>query len=261
MTLQLYSAKQYIKHWQMAKGRHSLHSPFLYNLYDRCLHKQAKHPSDNSIENIRKQVLQNNTIIPINDLGAGSHVTNQAKRSIRSIAKYSLKSQKEAKFIACLAQKINAKSIVELGTSLGITTAYLALYNSNSAITTIEGSPEIARLASSNFKQLKINNINLITSNFDDVLTQVVKDTKPDILFIDGNHTYEACLRYFNTVKPLLAKDSFIVFDDIYWSKEMTEAWKEIISDSKVQLSIDLFHLGIISFSSNYSKQHFTLKW
>ena len=55
-------------------------------------------------------------------------------------------------------------------------------------------------------------------------------------------------------------ENSIIVFDDIYWSDQMEEAWKEIVNNKRVTLSIDLFKMGIVFFHPSIVKEHYKLR-
>lgn len=260
MSSNLHILKNYINHWFKAKGRHSIHSPFLFSLYENCISNIAKYPIDNSIEQIREKLLANDNSIAVDDLGAGSKIDNSHQRKISQIAKHSLKSKKEAIFLACFSKHISAQNIIELGTSFGTTALYIAKHNPKAKIHTIEGSAEIAKIATSNFQQLNFDNIQLHIGNFDDILPKLLNEITADIIFIDGNHTKEATLRYFEMALEKINPKGFMVFDDIYWSKGMTKAWKSIIKHPKVSISIDFFHLGIISIDQDFTKQDFRLR-
>jgi len=149
-------------------------------------------------------------------------------------------------------------NVLELGTSLGITTAYLAKANSKSQIISFEGSEEVAEIAKNNFKKLKINNIKIILGDIDKTLENIIyyKD-KIDFVFIDANHQYYAVIQYFNKIMPKLDENSVLVIDDIYWSPQMTRAWNEIKQHSAVVSTIDLFHLGFVFFNKNLPRKHY----
>jgi hypothetical protein len=51
-----------------------------------------------------------------------------------------------------------------------------------------------------------------------------------------------------------------MIFDDIYWNKDMEKAWQEIKNNQKVTVSIDLFYFGLIFFRKEQEKQHFILR-
>ncbi len=230
-------------------------------MYNTCVVKSEKSQYHNEIEQLRNTLEKDKREIYVNDLGAGSRKNKSNERKICQIAKYSLKSAKEAQFLSCFASITQSKSIIELGCSLGLTSARIALDNPNTYINSIEGCENIAKIAQNNFTKLNISNIKLHIGNFDTVFQKILMDISADLIFVDGNHTKEATLKYFNLAIDNMNPNGYIVFDDIYWSQEMTEAWNTIISDNRVSLSIDLFHFGIISISKDFSKQNFILKF
>jgi predicted O-methyltransferase YrrM len=150
-----------------------------------------------------------------------------------------------------------------LGTSLGITTAYLASPASACSVTTMEGANSVADIAEMNFNKLSLANINIIRGNFDETLPPVVESLgRIDLAFVDGNHRYEPTVRYYHQLLPAMHEYSVLIFDDIHWSREMEQAWEEITQDAAVMLSIDLFFIGLVFFrKENKVKQHFTIRF
>lgn len=257
-----YKLQQYIRYKLRAKNEFSLHSPFMFDLYNAVFKKAKKTNSRyNFIEEIRKDSFKNHSIINIIDLGAGSMKSNSSSRKISTIAKTASKPKKYTRFLAELASYLKSKNILELGTSLGFSTMYIADRNNDSRITTIEGSVEIQQLALLNVNRSGLKNIISIEGDFDKVLPELLLNNTYDLIFIDGNHTYEATLRYFNWLKNTAAKNTVIVFDDIYWNKHMTNAWKKIIEDKQITVTIDMFEFGIVFFNDNLTKQDFCLRY
>jgi predicted O-methyltransferase YrrM len=239
-----------------------VHSPFVFELTTTVIYNKVKFYNFQKIEELRGKLLQSSREINLIDLGAGSAKSLKNKRKVSEIALHSAKSPKHAQLLFRLANYFQPKSILELGTSLGISTAYLASVNSESKVYTIEGSPEIAKIAKTNFQELELNNIESITGNFDTQLPELLKRLDHlDFVFFDGNHRKEPTLRYFNECLKKAGEMSVFIFDDIYWSKEMTEAWEEIKKNEKVTVSIDLFFIGIIFFRKEQAKQHFVIKF
>ena len=153
--------------------------------------------------------------------------------------------------------------MLELGTSLGITTSYLSFANPDAAITTMEGAPEVASVAKNNFKQLHLSNIQVKKGNFDETLEAVIHQLSAvDFAFIDGNHRKQPTLNYFDQLISLSTPSTIFIFDDIHWSKEMEEAWHEIQQHTAVTLTIDLFFIGIVFFRTEQKiKQHFIVRF
>jgi predicted O-methyltransferase YrrM len=153
--------------------------------------------------------------------------------------------------------------MLELGTSLGITSAYLASAKDDSKLVTMEGSKEIAAIAQSNFEKLNVKNVSIITGNFDDQLPAFLnRQDKLDFVFIDGNHRLEPTLRYFEMLLPKTREGSILIFDDIHWSEEMEMAWKQIQHHPQVTVTVDLFFIGLVFFrKENKVKQHFLINF
>lgn len=130
---------------------------------------------------------------------------------------------------------------------MGINTLYLAKANSKSSIITIEGSLALFEFARQLSENYKFKNIQFIHDNFDCALPEVLNVlNKLDFIYIDGNHTYEATIKYFNLALTKKHNNSVFIFDDIYWSKEMSKAWNKIIQNDSVTLSIDTFYFGMV---------------
>jgi predicted O-methyltransferase YrrM len=252
----------YIHYRIHAKSRHGIHSPFVYNLVDQYLSKKIGSSITRPIENIRKQLLRDSSIIQFEDFGAGSKKLKTHQPSVKSLAKNSLKPKKYAKLIAQVSQYINAKNIIELGTSLGTTTLYISILNPNSKVYTIEGSSEVAHIAQKQFDKLQAQNIELIVGNFDQEFPKLLeKQINPDLIFIDGNHTYEATIRYFEMALNYSHSKTIFIFDDINWSDGMKRAWNEIKQHPQVSISLDFFYLGLVSINPDLSKESFLIKY
>ncbi|MCZ2223059.1 MAG: class I SAM-dependent methyltransferase [Chitinophagales bacterium] len=258
-------ALKYIQYFFKANNSkgHGTHSPFLFDFITKVLNDKKQYSIYQNIEDLRKQLLTNNTILEVEDFGAGSKTKLTKQRRIKDIAATSLKTKKFAQLLFRIVQYYQPKTILELGTSLGITTAYLASTKANANVITMEGSSTIASVAKENFKKLSIQNIQIIEGNFDDTLSNTINSLQNiDLAFIDGNHRYEPTVRYFKAILSKLNKQSIVILDDIHWSEEMELAWNEIKNNKAVTLSIDLFTIGIVLFKDEFKvKQHFSIRF
>ena len=194
------------------------------------------------------------------DLGAGSRISKNNKRTIQSIAKNALAPASQAQAIFKIIEHFKPNNILELGTSLGLTTCYMAEANRKSIVYTIEGSKAIALKAQQLFDSRNLNNIKSLIGNFDDVLPPLLNEMSTiDLAYIDGNHRYEATMRYVETILNKCNQDSIIILDDIYWSKEMTKAWMELKSDVRFSISLDYYHFGVLFLQKRMTKEDFKL--
>ena len=254
--------KYYFQFLFNSKNEHSLHSPYVFELYTKIIQSKTNFLVFEQIENLRKKLLKNRSIIEITDFGAGSKIYKTNRREIRQIAKSAEKNPKFGKLLFRLIQHFKPKTIFDLGTSLGITTVYESKAYESSQIFTFEGCKATATIAQQNFDKLDCKNIKLIVGNIDETLPiELSKIKQLDFAFFDANHRFEPTTRYFELCLKKATEESVFVFDDIHWSDEMHEAWQVIKNHPQVMISIDLFHVGLVFFRKSQPKQDFILRF
>lgn len=267
--MKFYYIKKLIHHYLTSTLIDVLHSPFVFDLYQTAIRHQKDEAKFEAIENCRNSLLTSRQIISYTDMGAGSNVlSSTTQKSVKQIAGTHLKPAKIAAIIHRIVLKYRYKNVVELGTSLGITTSYIAsalAANYNSSVvkfTTIEGVADVKQIANEQFEKLKLKDyIHSVEGNFNNKLDEVLKQyNELDVFFVDGNHTYEATMEYFKKALPLANNNSVFIFDDIYWSEGMTKAWEEIKANENVKQTVDLFFIGLVFFRAEQIKQHFKLR-
>lgn len=254
----------FIKHYWSATRIDVLHSPFVFELYNSCIAREDNiNPIYNEIEQLRKEARNNSTPITQIDFGAKSAQQPKRTKSVSFFAKQHAKPTRIAQIIYRVAQKYAYQHVIELGTSLGFTTLYLAKALPQQAkFITIEGAPEIAAFAKHNVAKLKVSDkVDIRIGNFNELLPEAISELPQiDLAFIDGNHTYEATINYFNQLLPKITNNSVLIFDDIYWSEGMTRAWSEIKNHPKVTVTVDLFYIGLVYFRTEQVEEHFKLR-
>jgi predicted O-methyltransferase YrrM len=242
---------------------HGMHSPFVFEFITKILNDKTIYPEYKKVEALRNQLLNNNSVLEVEDFGAGSVIDKKNKRNISSIAKNAAKPKKFGQLFFRMVKYYQPKTILELGTSLGITTSYLSLAKPDARLITMEGSKEVAGVAKRNLRNLEIGNVEVIEGNFDIALSSVISQLSSiDFVFIDGNHRKEPTERYFKELLAKINNNSILVFDDIHWSTEMESAWETIKKDAAVTCSIDLFFIGIVFFRKEFKeKQDFVIRF
>lgn len=201
-------------------------------------------------------MLSDTRVLTLQDPGAGSLASSASRRTVKSIARHSLSSPSFCKLLYRLAGFTNAKNILELGTSLGISAAYLARGAPSARVITIEGSPSVAGIARETFGALGLPHIELMEGKAADILGQlpVIAD-QPDLVFIDAHHTEEATIQFFDVLATQVHRHSVIVLGDIHWSAGMERAWQRITQHPSVSLTLDVFDAGTIFFNPDLKKE------
>ena len=244
------------------KYGHRIHSPFVYDLITTVFRAKPDKSQFKKIEKRRAVLKADNTEIEIQDFGAGSVRNASNVRKISYIARTSLSQGKYARLLFNLVNRYKPSTILELGTSLGISTVYLATANPSARVMSLEGSPAIAAIADKTMSDCSAENVEIRVGNFNDTLSQALTDLQNvDFAFIDGNHTKDATLRYFEQIYPYCTEQSILIFDDISWSEGMREAWEQIAADQRVSISIDLCKQGIVFFRKGIEKQNFEIRY
>lgn len=210
---------------------------------------------------LRKQLLYNHQQLESSSFGAGSKVSTSKTRKVSSLVRWSSATVKKGELLARIAHFIKAETILELGTCMGLATLYLALADKRSEVLTIEGCESYMAKAKEHFTMLNADNIKGFCGSFEDVLPRILETTdRLDLIYLDGNHQEKPTINYFNEVLTKCHDNSVIVLDDIYWSKEMTNAWNNILKNNKVTLSFDFFDLGVVFVNPKLQKEHFKVR-
>ncbi len=265
----IYRVGSYLRHCLTARhtGGHGIHSPYLFEWVRLVMRDENNYYAWEAIENRRRMMLADNRIVEFVDYGVGNREARD-RRKVSDIAKRSLAKKKYAQMLARLVNWLgdgrlaigNGRlMVVELGTSLGVTTAYMAAMDKRNKVITYEGCPAVAEIAKENWKALEIKNIDCrvgeITAN---VLDRDLE--RVDVAFIDANHTYTGTRAYFNVLAEKVHAKSVIVVDDIHYNKEMEKAWHEICEDERVTSTMDLYQMGLVFFDKDYWKRDYRIR-
>lgn len=256
---------RYVKFYCKAsngKG-HGMHSPFVYQFIKEVLNDKKNYPAYAQWGQWRKGLLSNKEIVLLYEMGAGSREGNKKQRTVSSLVKLSSKPPRIAKLLYRIANYYQPGCILELGTSLGLSTAFFSMANPSATVYTIEGMPSLASRASSQLSSWGLKNCQVHQGPFDEVLPLLLETIPvPVMVYVDGNHRKEPTLRYCNWLLEKVSPNCIIIFDDIHWSAEMEEAWELIKADGRVRCTIDLFHLGIVLLREEFREpRHFRVRF
>ena len=239
---------------------HGIHSPFIFDVISKVFRNKTDPSIVHNVEKIRKKMISDRRIINKNDLGAGSG--RLSSRKVSDIARYSPVPQKYGRLLSNMAAAFGEPMIIELGTSLGISTMYMAAACFPTTVYTIEGCSETAAIARQNFEEAGLTNIKIIEGSFEETVPSFAQNPEtPGLVFIDGNHRKDPVIRYFNEIAAISGSNTVIIVDDINYSGEMAEAWNELKLHDKVTVSIDLFRMGILFFREGINHNDYVIRY
>lgn len=250
---------EYFQYYRLAKTIFDIHSPYAARLVKAYL--SPNFPLPKFISDTRSDLYRNKTAIAIEDHGAGSRIRNR-KKTVSSIARGSMSRSRQLKGLHQLCIFHQPRTILELGSSFGLSAWAMQSAVPNAKVFTIEGDPTIAGYAQDLFDRYRDNYApKLFHGRFSEVLPGLVESLPAlDLIFIDGDHTLKATLENLNTIMPRLHNGSLVLIHDIHWSQEMNQAWLACQEHERVRMTIDFFDLGILIFKSQISeKQHFSV--
>ena len=257
-------AFKFIKYMLFSKHKkgHGIHSPFVFKLITNVFNNKSTTKNLKHLDSLYNKYKRSKEIIECKKIGAGSVYKSQKNITVGNTIRTSSVNIKYGHLLYNLVKYFKSENILELGTSVGISTAYINLAYPKSNFTSIEGMSEKIAVAEKISDELNMNNIKFVHGDFDTILDSVLeKYEKLDFVFFDGNHRKENTLKYFNSCITKAHNDSIFVFDDIHWSKEMEKAWEVISNDKKVKLSVDLFRMGLIFFRNELSYEQYVIKF
>lgn len=248
--------RSYIRYVFRAVGPHSLHSPFLFELFNQVIKPAKKFRLDN-IEKLRKELYHNHEVIDLFDLKSKTNY----RKTISSIAKTSLSTPKFSAFLHHLIEYLNVETVLETGTSLGINALYLAGPERVNKVVTIEASPIVATFANNQFSKVFQRKIEIKQGTIQEVFEPLVIKIQPTLCFIDADHRSDAVCFCIESIMTHCPSIKCIVIHDIYWSKDMRRSWNQFVNDERFNLTVDLFQAGLIIPNIQMPKQHFTLRF
>jgi predicted O-methyltransferase YrrM len=235
-------------------GGHGVHSPFLFDFVKNVIYEKHPYYVYSDVERLRKNMLADKQKIYFEDYGTGKN----RYIAVSEIAAKSVKKRKCAQLIYRIANFTKPYVVLELGTSLGITTSYLSAVSGNCI--TIEGCEAVAEIAKQNLKELKRSNIRLVTGDITSVLPDIVEQAESlDLVFIDANHTSMALKAYFDICMTKIKPHSVMIIDDIHYSKDMEDGWNYINQHAEVRVTMDLYELGIVFFRPDLGEATYKL--
>jgi predicted O-methyltransferase YrrM len=256
-------AFSYLRYLMISRHRkgHGVHSPFVFDFVSKVIFDKTKYPEYDFFNKAVSSLKKTNEKIQVEDLGENTLKFRSKYRQVNDLVSISSIPPKYGKLLFRISRYFKPNSIIELGTSVGISSIYLAKGSLQTSILTIEGNENLCDFAGRVIRQNQIKNVKIKHGNFDEALNDLPDEyTDPQLVFIDGNHKYEPTLRYYSFFKDKM-KEGFVIIDDIYWSSGMRKAWRKIVDRNQDHVTIDLFRMGILIIRKSITPGHYVVRF
>ncbi len=260
----IWSVSSYIRYIFKSKSRYIIHSPFAYKLINEVFLDNSSNSDIDILDSFRKQLFKRSTLIETTDLGAGAGKKTYITivTPLGKIARQRSLDNKSLNLLYKITRYFKPASILEFGTSAGISASYIGKASDFKKFVTMEGCAVLASHAKNYFDSLNLSKIELRVGNFDDILDKTLSEFEQlDMVFVDGNHRRKQTTDYFMKCVTKAHENSIFIFDDIHWSPEMEKAWEEIKKHKRVSVSIDIFKMGILFFNKGIARQDFVIRY
>ena len=270
MTWRILKYLQHLFYIRHRKGR-GIHSPSLFEVVHDVIFNRRGILVPENITAVYRELRKDRTLISSGQFGPGSAVSRSGLRSVASFVRGSSVSPKYGSLLYRISGWFRPEIIIELGTGLGVSTVYLSAGSPGIPLKTIEGNAERAIFAEGVIKRCGLQNVKVHVGDMDHELKKILEEAGAGqfsadrglrlLAFLDGNHRVEPTISYMRELISASGEEGVILLDDIYWSKGMSSAWKEIISWPGVRVSIDLFRMGILLLRKDLNKENVKIKF
>ncbi|NBC06896.1 MAG: SAM-dependent methyltransferase [Bacteroidetes bacterium] len=252
---------QYLQFFYAALTKYDVHAPFVYQLLEEVVEDDRQYYIFDELALLRQKLQRDRQTVTVTDYGAGSMIQSAPLRSVKDIARYSAVPPSIGELLFRLVLFCRPGKMLELGSSLGISAIYQAAAARKADFITIEGDPTLAKMAAAHLNQLGLPQVDVWQGPFAERLPEALQRLSSlDYLYLDGDHRAGASMQYFETCLPYAHADSVFVIADIYWSREMQQAWQRMCAHEAVRLSVDLFDVGLLFFrKEQHQRAHYKL--
>ncbi len=161
------------------------------------------------------------------------------KRLEETAKQYTNIAPENGQFLYILIQSIQAQNVLEIGTSNGYSTIWLAaaLKETGGRLITIEFDPVRAKEAQSNLNEVELDD--LVEIHVGNALDEIPKcDTTFDLAFLDAEKG--EYLRYLELVLPNLRIGGLVVADDTVTMRDEMLDYVDFVFNTPILNSVDI---------------------
>lgn len=253
--------------WHFARARYyrgyGVHSPSVFHVVREVIGaRRCESVTPSGVARLRRQLSADTRQLTARQMGAVS--TPPMRRRVCDIYRRTSCGDRQGRLLTRLVSDLNPSAVLELGTSLGVSAAYLAAGLQGGRVVTLEGVAEIADVAGEHLAWAGVDNVTIMTGDIDERLDEallMLPERRVQLAYVDANHSREATWRYFNRLAERAERPALLIFDDIFWSAGMTGAWRDIAADHRVTQAIELPSMGLAYLRDGCQKEFYRVRW
>jgi predicted O-methyltransferase YrrM len=228
-----------------------VHSPFVFHLITKVIGERRLYYRYYDIEMIRQQLLFKEDSIELPLKGGRSTIAKVVEREgIRP---------KRGALLFRLTNYFQPEKILQIGSTMGLSTLYLSSYRPGLTCVSIETVPEYTSISRWVYQKAARTAIDLQAGDYQTLLPLALERMgKVDFVYFNTpietfpSQLFDICLKYAHN-------DTAFVIEDIRVNKSMRKFWKTVCEHPKVSVSIDLYSAGIVLFNKNLHKQMYKI--
>jgi predicted O-methyltransferase YrrM len=255
----------FLRFFRNAVTKYQLHSSFVFDLACAVVEDKRWFYAFRDVEGVRQKMLTSDVALNLtaNESGTGAQPSLESRhQSVQSLARDNRISAKGGQLLFRLTNHLQPKTMLELGTSLGVGTMYLASAAREARFISLEVNSGMAAIARINLELLGLDKKQRVIEgdlerNFQIALQEL---KQPDLIFFNACDSPEKTLRCFEASLAFSHLKTAFVFSQPHYSKDMLEAWTQIKAHPRVTLTLDFFELSLVFIDPDFrERQHFNI--
>jgi hypothetical protein len=235
------------RHWH----GHGIHSPFLFYLVTRVIEDKRQYPAYRIIRSLKEKILnqlkerENPCDLLINAASLPDRVSkNKLFKKVELGYRY-------GKLLLRLINEFKPSSVFLYGPTFGMNLLYLALADQKPSVYVI------------NFRTQERTHLlpEIPESKISFEQESKVFSRVQEFSFINFPFNPQETKRIIEAKMKLNGEDDVMIIRGIHKSAAMEALWRELITDKRIRVSLDLYEIGILLFRNRLQKQHFVIRF
>ncbi|MDR2389453.1 MAG: SAM-dependent methyltransferase [Tannerellaceae bacterium] len=232
---------------------HGVHSPFVYNLITKVIDERCPYYRFSDIEALRQRLLTNSETL------AWTHRGGSGSCSVAELAARNAIGAKQGALLFRLTHYFQARHILQIGASAGLSTLYLTSWARGVNCIALEQLPACAAIARRVYETSGCTTVDLRQGDYLQILPPVLEEMgRVDFVFFN-TRCEPAAATLFKACAACADDPAVFVFEGIKANSPMRQLWREVRAHPKVSVTLDLYCMGVAVFHKKLHKRDYTV--